>query len=62
MNEITKEGKIIFFSTHVLDVAEKLCNKVAVIKNGEILFNGKMDELTKNSSLEDIFMELVSNE
>lgn len=62
MNEITKEGKIIFFSTHVLDVAEKLCNKVAIIKNGEILFNGKMDELTKNSSLEDIFMELVSNE
>ena len=62
MKELTKEGKIIFFSTHVLDVAEKLCNKIAIIKNGKILTEGTMKEITKNSSLEDIFLELVSNE
>lgn len=62
MKELTKEGKIIFFSTHVLDVAEKLCNKIAIIKNGKILTEGTMKEVTKNSSLEDIFLELVSHE
>ena len=62
MKELTKEGKIIFFSTHVLDVAEKLCNKIAIIKDGKILIEGTMKEVTKNSSLEDIFLELVSHE
>ena len=62
MKTLAKEGKIIFFSTHVLDVAEKLCNKIAIIKDGKILTEGKMSDITKNSSLEDIFMELVSNE
>lgn len=62
MKELAKEGKSIFFSTHVLEVAEKLCNKIAIIKKGEILIEGKMSDVTKNSSLEDIFMELVSNE
>ena len=62
MKKLTKEGKIIFFSTHVLDVAEKLCNKIAIIKNGKIIAEGSMKEITKNSSLEDIFLELVSNE
>lgn len=62
MKELTKEGKIIFFSTHVLDVAEKLCNKIAIIKDGKILTEGTMKEVTKNSSLEDIFLELVSHE
>ena len=62
MKALTKEGKIIFFSTHVLDVAEKLCNKIAIIKNGKIIAEGSMKELTKNSSLEDIFLELVNNE
>lgn len=62
MKKLAKEGKIIFFSTHVLEVAEKLCNKIAIIKNGEIITEGKMRDITKNSSLEDIFMELVSNE
>lgn len=62
MKELTKDGKIIFFSTHVLDVAEKLCNKIAIIKNGKILTEGTMKEVTKNSSLEDIFLELVSHE
>ena len=62
MKDLTKEGKIIFFSTHVLDVAEKLCNKIAIIKNGKILVEGNMKEITKNSSLEDIFLELVNHE
>ena len=62
MKDLTKEGKIIFFSTHVLDVAEKLCNKIAIIKDGKILTEGTMKEVTKNSSLEDIFLELVSHE
>lgn len=62
MKELTKDGKIIFFSTHVLDVAEKLCNKIAIIKSGKILTEGTMKEVTKNSSLEDIFLELVSHE
>ena len=62
MKKLTKEGKIIFFSTHVLDVAEKLCNKIAIIKNEKIIAEGSMKEITKNSSLEDIFLELVSNE
>ena len=62
MKDLTKEGKIIFFSTHVLDVAEKLCNKIAIIKNGKILIEGTMKEVTKNSSLEDIFLELVNHE
>jgi len=62
MKELAKEGKSIFFSTHVLEVAEKLCNKIAIIKKGEILIEGPMKDVTKNSSLEDIFMELVSNE
>ena len=62
MKKLTSEGKVIFFSTHVLDVAEKLCNKIAIIKNGVVLEEGTMKEITKNSSLEDIFLELVSNE
>jgi len=62
MKQMTKEGKIIFFSTHVLDVAEKLCNRIAIIKEGKIIAEGDMNNMTKNSSLEDIFMELVSHE
>lgn len=62
MQELTKEGKIIFFSTHVLDVAEKLCNKIAILKDGKVLISGEMKKVIKNSSLEDIFMELVENE
>ena len=62
MKDLTKNGKIIFFSTHVLDVAEKLCNRIAIIKNGSIVEEGSMKDITKNSSLEDIFLELVSHE
>ena len=58
MNEMAKEGKIIFFSTHILDVAEKLCSKVAIIKNGELVRAGDMEEIKGDKSLEKIFLEL----
>lgn len=61
MHEICEKGTAIFFSTHVLDVAEKLCNKVAIIKQGRIIASGTMDELTHGESLEDVFLE-VANE
>ncbi len=54
-----KEGKIIFFSTHVLDVAEKLCNRIAIIKEGKLIVDGDMDRIIKDKSLEEVFMELV---
>ncbi len=59
MHEMCEEGTAIFFSTHVLDVAEKLCNKVAIIKKGRIIASGTMDELTQGASLEDVFLEVV---
>ena len=57
MKELTKEGCCIFFSTHVLEVAEKLCNKVAVIKEGKLIVYDDMKKVLKNKSLEDLFME-----
>ena len=59
MKDLTKEGVSIFFSTHVLEVAEKLCNKVAVIKNGMLVISGDMKKIIKDKSLEDIFMEKI---
>ena len=60
MREMTAGGGAIFFSTHVLEVAEKLCNKVAIIKAGRLLANGLMDEVVKEGeSLEELFMESV---
>ena len=62
MKEICDEGGAIFFSTHVLDVAEKLCNKVAIIKDGKLLVSGYMNDIVKDGdSLEDIFMEVAVN-
>lgn len=58
MKKMTKEGKTIFFSTHILDVAEKLCDRVAVIKNGNIVKIGKMKDIKGDSSLEKVFLEL----
>lgn len=59
-------GKTVFFSTHVLEVAEKLCDKVAIINKGKLLFYGTMDEIREhfrsNGSLEKIFLELTENE
>ena len=57
MHEMCKQGTAIFFSTHVLDVAEKLCNKVAIIKHGRIIAAGTMEELTEGHSLEETFLE-----
>ena len=58
MHEMVKEGKIIFFSTHILDVAEKLCDYVAIIKNGKIIKTGKMKDIKGDTSLEKVFLEL----
>lgn len=57
MKDFAKEGGAIFFSTHVLEVAEKLCNKVAIIKDGEIISCGKMSDVKKDKSLEKVFLE-----
>lgn len=57
MKEFVKSGGAIFFSTHVLEVAEKLCNKVAIIKNGEIIKCGTMAEIKQDKSLENAFLE-----
>lgn len=59
LKEKAREGKIIFFSTHVLDVAERLCNRIAIIKNGKLIVDGDMDRIIKDKTLEEIFMELV---
>lgn len=58
MNEMIKEGKIIFFSTHILDVAEKLCSKVAIIKKGKLIETGSMNDIKGDKSLEKVFLEL----
>ena len=58
MNEMIKEGKIVFFSTHILDVAEKLCSRVAIIKKGELVKVGNMNEVKGDKSLEKVFLEL----
>ena len=57
MHEMCRQGTAVFFSTHVLDVAEKLCNKVAIIKRGRIIASGTMEELTAGHSLEQTFLE-----
>ncbi len=58
MHEHCERGGSIFFSTHVLDVAEKLCDKVAIIKKGKLVVTGRMDEVKGDDSLEDVFLEL----
>jgi len=58
MREICDNGGAIFFSTHVLEVAEKLCDKVAIIKEGKLVVSGTMDEVKGDSSLENVFLEL----
>ena len=58
MNEMKEQGKIIFFSTHILDVAEKLCSRVAIIKKGQLVKVGSMDEIKGDKSLEKVFLDL----
>ncbi len=59
MRDICNRGGAIFFSTHVLEVAEKLCDKVAIIKSGKIVANGTMEEIKGDGSLEEVFLELA---
>lgn len=59
MAELCKEGSAIFFSTHVLEVAEKLCNKIAIIKGGKLVACGTTEEVKGDHSLEDVFLELI---
>ena len=58
MREVCNKGGAIFFSTHVLEVAEKLCDKVAIIKNGKLVKAGTMDEVRGDESLESVFLEM----
>lgn len=58
MKEMKKAGKIVLFSTHILDVAEKLCSRVAIIKNGELIKVGSLEEIKGDKSLEKVFLEL----
>lgn len=62
LREKASKGSMVLFSTHVLEVAEKLCNKVAIIKDGKLVYDGKMEKVIKEKSLEDVFMELMSND
>jgi ABC-2 type transport system ATP-binding protein len=58
MKQMCKEGKTIFFSTHILEVAEKLCSRVAIIKQGKVVKVGNMNEIKGDESLEQVFLEL----
>ena len=62
MRDLCNQGGSIFFSTHVLEVVEKLCDHVAIIKNGEIVVEGSIEEVMGNQSLEDVFLELSDHE
>ncbi len=62
MRELCNQGSAIFFSTHVLDVAEKLCDKVSIIKQGKMVVSGSMENVRGSNSLENVFMEVVENE
>lgn len=62
LKEKANKGKIIFFSTHVLDVAERLCNRIAIIKDGKLIADGDMERIIKDKTLEQTFMELVGDE
>ena len=61
MHELCQAGGAVFFSTHVLDVAEKLCNKIAIIQNGKLFASGDTHTLTGGASLESVFMEVVNH-
>ena len=66
MRQYAKKGNAVFFSTHILEVAENLCDRVAIINKGKILFLGKMEELKdkmqENTSLEELFMEIIEDD
>lgn len=62
MHAFCEKGSAIFFSTHVLEVAEKLCNRIAVISGGKLIVEGDTKELTRDKSLEDVFMEVTRHD
>ena len=62
MRSICHDGGAIFFSTHVLDVAEKICDRIAIIKNGSLVVSGRMEDVKGDSSLESVFLELEDKE
>ncbi len=66
MRQITSKNHAVFFSTHILDVAERLCDKIGIINNGKLLFVGSVEEmrdkLKENKSLEELFMEITKND
>jgi ABC-2 type transport system ATP-binding protein len=65
MRNHTNEGKTVFFSTHIMEIAEKICDRIAIIGNGKIVFIGTVDELREargNESLEEIFLEVTGSE
>ena len=66
MREHAKKGNTVFFSTHILDVAEKLCDRIGIIDKGKLLLVGKYDDMKKklkeNKSLEELFMEITEND
>ena len=61
MHALCADGSAIFFSTHVLEVAEKLCSRIAVISGGKLVTEGSTEELTRDKSLEDVFMEVIGH-
>ncbi|SFB11171.1 ABC-2 type transport system ATP-binding protein [Acetitomaculum ruminis DSM 5522] len=61
MRKVCDKGAAIFFSTHVLEVAEKLCDKVAIINHGKLIMSGTMEEVKGNTSLEDVFLEIAQD-
>jgi len=62
MKTLCESGCAVFFSTHVLEVAEKLCNKIAIIKEGKLVISGKIEEVLGSGSLEDAFLSTLSGE
>ena len=66
MKDYAKKGNVVFFSTHILEVAENLCDRVVIINKGKIIFTGKIEELKQkmkeNNSLEELFMEIISDD
>ncbi|WP_068778652.1 ABC transporter ATP-binding protein [Paenibacillus sp. GM2] len=62
MADLCRNGSAIFFSTHVLDAAEKLCNKIAIIKAGRLITYGKTEDVKGDHSLEDVFLELIDHD
>ena len=66
MREHSRNGNTVFFSTHVLEVAEKLCDRVGIINHGKLVFVGTLEEMkskfNENTSLENLFLEITENE